>query len=62
MKRRITILMDDVRAYLRNLSIGLFVGGVLTIAIAMPNWYGLYPFAGGIVCAVFGCVKFEEAD
>lgn len=62
MKRRVTILMDDVRAYLRNLSIGLLVGGVLTIAIAMPDWHGLYPITAGIACAVFGCVKLEDID
>lgn len=60
-RRRIEILPDVVRPFLRNVSVGLIVGGVLAIAISMPNWFGLFPFGFGIILGVIGCVRLEEA-
>ena len=58
--RRIEFLPDDVRSYLRNVSVGLIVGGALAIALSMPKWYGLIPFAIGVILGVIGCMRIRE--
>ena len=55
-------LMDEVRAHLRNLSMGPIDSGSLSIAIGMPNWYRLFPIVGGLVIGAVGCVQFEETN
>ena len=62
MERRIVPLMDEVRACLRNISMGPIVGGSLSIAIDMPNWYGPFPIVGGLVIGAVGRIAFEETN
>lgn len=56
----IEIVPDAVRPYLRNVSVGLIVGGILGIAISMPNWFGLFPSSIGLILGVVGCVRLKE--
>ena len=58
-RKRTEILPDVVRPYLRNVSVGLIVGGVLGIAISMPNWFGLYSLGIGLILGVVGCVRLK---
>ena len=60
MKRRIKFLTEDARAYARNLSVGLIVGGVLALAIGMPDWSGLIPIFFGFILGFTGCFTTEE--
>lgn len=62
MNSSIVPLMDDVRAHLRKISMGLVVVGVLLLAVDSPNWYGLFAVVGGLVIGAFGCVRFETAN
>lgn len=62
MKRRIKLLPEDARAYTRNLSVGLIVGGVLALAISMPTWHGSIPVAIGLALGMYGCFTLEEYD
>ena len=62
MNRRINFLREDARAYSRSLSVGLIVGGVLAIAISMPNWYGLIPVIVGFALRLHGCFTIEEIN
>ena len=61
-KSPIVPLMDEVRACLRNTSMGPIDGGSLPVAIGMPNWYGLFLTVGGLVIGSVGCVQFEATN
>lgn len=53
------ILPDEKRAYLRSLSVGLVVGGVLATAIAL-NYLGFIPATIGLALGYYGISKPEE--
>ena len=61
-KSPIVPLMDEVRAHLRKISIGLIVVGVLLLAVDLPNRYGLFSIVGGLAIGAFGSVQFGATN
>ena len=54
-------LPDDKRDYLRRLSVGLVVGGVLASAIAL-NALGVIPSIMGLILGYFGISELNDKE
>jgi len=54
-------LPDDKRDYLRRLSVGLVVGGVLASAIAL-NALGVIPSIMGLILGYFGISERNDKE